>query len=91
GPLNALLMSLVEPRLRAILNGIHILLIHVLGDALSPIIIGHYSETHNLQYALATLPLFLVAGAIGFGIAGIFVPNDLKAVEKRMKRLAGTG
>lgn len=91
GPMNALLMSLVEPRLRAILNGIHILLIHVLGDALSPIIIGHYSETHNLQYALAMLPLFLVAGAVGFGIAGIFVPNDLDAVEKRMKAIAGTG
>lgn len=91
GPMNALLMSLVEPRLRAILNGIHILMIHVLGDALSPIIIGHYSETHNLQYALAMLPLFLVVGAVGFGIAGIFVPNDLNAVEKRMKKLAGTG
>jgi MFS family permease len=85
GPLNALLMSLVEPRLRASVNAVHILLIHVLGDALSPIVIGHYSDVKSLEYALAITPLFLIAGMIGFGIAGVFVPKDLKAVELRMK------
>ncbi len=91
GPMNALLMSLVEPRLRAMLNGIHILLIHLLGDAISPFIIGYNSDKVNLKYALAMLPLFLVVGAVGFAIAAIFVPKDLKAVEKRMKNIAGTG
>lgn len=91
GPQNALLMSLVEPRLRAMLNGIHILLIHILGDALSPIIIGHYSDEKNLRYALAMLPVFLIVGAIGFAVAAKFVPNDLKALEKRMKLMAGSG
>lgn len=91
GPMNALLMTLVEPRLRAMLNGVHILLIHLLGDAISPFIIGYYSDKVNLRYALAMLPLFLVVGAIGFGIAGIFVPRDVKAVETRMKNIAGSG
>lgn len=91
GPMNALLMSLVEPRLRAMLNGVHILLIHLLGDAISPFIIGYQSDLHNLRYALAMLPIYLAVGAIGFMVAGIFVPKDLKSVEERMKGIAGGG
>jgi len=91
GPMNALLMSLVEPRLRALLNGIHILLIHLLGDAISPYIIGHQSDVNGLAYALAMLPIVLMIGCVGFSLAAVFVPKDLKAVEKRMKNAAGSG
>lgn len=89
GPLNALLMTLVEPQLRATLNAVHILMIHVLGDALSPLIIGYMSDKKSLGFALLITPLFLVAGMVGFGIAGIFVKKDLEAVQARMKA-AGT-
>jgi MFS family permease len=85
GPLNALLMTLVEPQLRATLNAVHILLIHVLGDALSPIIIGYISDQKSLHYALLITPVFLVLGMIGFGVSSIFVEKDLKACEARMK------
>jgi MFS family permease len=88
GPYNALLISLVEPRLRAFVIGMEILLIHLLGDAISPLIVGYLSDAHSLQYALSTLPLFLVGGIIVFIISGIFVPRDLKAMEKRMKSMA---
>ena len=91
GPQNSLLMSLVEPRLRAMLNAVHILLIHMLGDAISPTIVGYYSDRYDLRTALATLPIFLIAGGVGFAIAGIFVPKDLKAMEQRMKASAGSG
>ena len=85
GPLNALLMTLVEPQLRATLNAIHILLIHVLGDALSPLIIGYISDQKSLGYALLITPVFLVLGMIGFGVAAITVEKDIKACEARMK------
>ncbi len=87
GPFNALLISLIEPRLRAFVIGMEILLIHILGDAISPLIVGYLSDTHNLRYALATLPVFLIAGIIVFIISGVFVPRDLKAMEKRMKSI----
>ncbi|MFA6448478.1 MAG: MFS transporter [bacterium] len=86
GPQNALLMSLIEPKLRATLNAVHILLIHVLGDAISPFIVGYYSDKYNLQFALAVLPVFLVLGCILFAAAGYFVPGDLKALEQRMRK-----
>ena len=88
GPQNALLMSLVEPKLRATLNAVHILLIHLLGDALSPMVIGYLSDRRSLYFALMITPLFLLAGMVGFGLAGKFVPADLKAMEKRMKAVS---
>lgn len=88
GPQNALLMSLVEPKLRATLNAVHILLIHLLGDALSPVVIGYMSDRKGLMFALMITPIFLVLGMIGFGIAAKFVPADLKAMEDRMKGAA---
>ena len=86
GPQNALLMSIVEPKLRATLNAIHILLIHVLGDAISPMIIGYLSDKHDLQYALMIIPVFFILAMIGFFVAGHYVPDDLKRLEERMKK-----
>ncbi|HOX28797.1 MAG TPA: MFS transporter, partial [bacterium] len=85
GPQNSLLVSLVEPKLRASLNAVHILLIHVLGDAISPLIIAHFSDRYSLQVALSIVPIFLISGCILFAVAGIFVPKDLADLELRMK------
>ncbi|HOO56886.1 MAG TPA: MFS transporter [bacterium] len=88
GPQNTMLMSVVEPRLRATMNAFHILLIHVLGDGPSPLIIGALSDRFSLKFAFMILPIFLVVAAIGFGIAGYYVPGDLKRLEQRMKKQA---
>ncbi len=84
GPQNTLLVSVVDPKLRATMNAIHILLIHVLGDGPSPIIIGYLSDQYSLKFAFMWLPVAMLVGAVGFMIAGIFVPNDLKKLEQRM-------
>jgi MFS family permease len=88
GPYNALLISLIEPRLRAFVIGMEILLIHLLGDAISPLVVGYLSDMHTLRYALSMLPLFLVAGIAVFIVSAIYVPRDLKALEVRMKSIA---
>lgn len=88
GPQNALLVSVVDPKLRATMNAIHILLIHVLGDGPAPIIIGFLSDKYSLKFAFLTLPMIMVVGAVGFMIAGIFVPRDLRRLEERMKKQA---
>lgn len=88
GPQNTMIYSVIHPRLRATVNAFHILLIHVLGDGPSPTIIGHLSDKFGLQFALMILPAFLVIGGVGFGIAGFFVPRDLKRLEERMKAAA---
>lgn len=62
-PVNALIVNSVEPGLRARAFGLSILCIHLLGDVLSPPLIGLVSdETGNLELALVMVP---VAVAIG--------------------------
>jgi MFS family permease len=88
GPQNALLVSVVDPKLRATMNAVHIVLIHMLGDGPSPIIIGYLSDKFSLKFAFMLLPVALLVGGIGFLIAGIFVPRDLQRLEDRMKKQA---
>lgn len=86
GPQNTLLVSVVDPKLRATMNAVHIVLIHCLGDGPSPIIIGALSDKFSLKFAFMLLPIALFIGGLGFLIAGYFVPKDLQKLEDRMKK-----
>jgi MFS transporter, Spinster family, sphingosine-1-phosphate transporter len=63
-PVNALIVNSVGPQLRARAVGISILSIHLLGDVLSPPLIGLLSDaTGNLEAALLMVPVALAVGA----------------------------
>ena len=53
-PLNAALVNSVSARIRATALAVNIFTIHLLGDALSPTLIGHVSDRSNLQTGLAS-------------------------------------
>ena len=53
GPLNAALVACVPARLRARSMAINVFFIHILGDALSPTLIGVVSEARGLSFAIA--------------------------------------
>ena len=61
GPLNAVLLNCVEPQVRALSNGLCMLLIHLFGDAISPSIIGWVSDSNDGDLTDA---LLLVPGSI---------------------------
>ena len=61
GPLNAVLLNCVEPQVRALSNGMCMLLIHLFGDAISPSIIGWVSDSNDGDLTDA---LLLVPGSI---------------------------
>ncbi len=79
GPLNALIVAVTPPGLRARAFGLNIFAIHAFGDALSPALLGLVSDLTNLSTAL-TLPAFFLAMA-GFlclwGARGL--PADMAA------------
>ena len=58
GPINALILNSCHSRLRSRANGICVLMIHLLGDAISPTIIGTVSDhTYgDLRGALSLVP-----------------------------------
>ena len=63
-PINALLVNSVSPSLRARAVGLSILSIHLLGDALSPSLVGIISgATGELGLALTVVPVTIALGA----------------------------
>lgn len=64
GPINAMIANSVPSTIVARAFAISILMIHVLGDAISPIIIGRISDaTGNLTTAVTIVPVALGVGA----------------------------
>ena len=68
-PVNAILVNTVPSRLRARAFSLSILSIHILGDAISPAIVGLISDRSGLLSGLVLIPLTMALGALlwGFG------------------------
>jgi MFS transporter, Spinster family, sphingosine-1-phosphate transporter len=64
-PVNALIVNNVEPGMRARAVGLSILCIHLLGDVISPPLIGMISDaTGNLELAMILVPVTALLGGI---------------------------
>ncbi len=75
-PINALIVNAVDAGMRARAFGISILAIHVLGDVLSPPLIGAISDATdgNLPLALALVPVFILLGGVVWAVGWRRVP-----------------
>ena len=81
GPVNAATLNAVPANLRATAMAGQLLVIHVLGDAFSPKLIGYISDRSDLRYGLsATLASMLIAGVIFF-FGARFAPPLSDAVD----------
>ena len=83
GLLNAVIVSVSPVRLRSMAVAANIVIIHILGDAPSPYLIGWVSDHSSLQQGI----LLAVAGMIVSGILFLsgsrFLPLDLERVAGR--------
>ena len=70
GPINNAIVSCVGPDFRAFAMGLNVLFIHLLGDAISPPLIGAIADRGTLAQAieLNALPVFLGGAVL---IAGV--------------------
>ncbi len=68
GPINAVLVGCVPPTLRSTAVALNLIVVHLLGDALSPWLIGWLSDTSSLAIAIALTALPVLAGALLFAI-----------------------
>jgi MFS family permease len=64
GPINAILANSVPSALRARAFALSIFLIHALGDAISPFIVGVASDRIGLRTAIQLIPLAMGTGAL---------------------------
>jgi MFS family permease len=67
GPLNAAIVNSVGAPIRATAISVNLFVIHVLGDAISPTLIGKVSDASNLRIGLGmTLVTLMISGIILF-------------------------
>jgi MFS family permease len=62
GPINAAIINLVIASERATAIALSVFAIHILGDALSPLIVGALSDAFSLQKAIGILPVAVLVG-----------------------------
>ena len=81
GPLNTVLVNVVQPGRRAMAFAINIFAIHALGDAISPAIIGFMSDQWGLSRALLVTPLAVLTAACFALRGGRHVERDQREAE----------
>ncbi len=74
GPVNAATVNAVRPEIRATALAGQLFLIHALGDAISPRIIGTVSDHSNLAVGLGSTLIALVIGSAIFFFGARFAP-----------------
>lgn len=80
GPQNTVIINVTAPALRAMAFAVNIFVIHALGDAISPVIIGAVSDASDLGSALLITPAaVLLASAFSFFCAR-FIGGDTAKV-----------
>jgi MFS transporter, Spinster family, sphingosine-1-phosphate transporter len=79
GPLNAVVLGCVSAHIRATAMAVNIFFIHVLGDAISPSIIGAISDRFSLQVGVMITPAMMLASGAVLLAAIRTVPRDPRA------------
>jgi MFS family permease len=83
GPLNAAMVNVLPPDLRARGVGLHTTTIHLLGDALSPFLIGVVSDSLGLRIPVLLTGLLLPLAGLVLLMGRRHLVADLAALETR--------
>jgi MFS family permease len=78
----AVTQDVVHPGLRATSIGVCIVIQHLLGSALGPLVVGAASDAYGLDKAMLMLPGFLALAAVLFFIGSFFYVKDAARAEK---------
>lgn len=76
GPLNTVIVNVTAPAIRARAFAVNIFIIHALGDAVSPAVLGWLSDHWGLRNALLITPVALVAAAMFCFLCGYQIGDD---------------
>jgi MFS family permease len=73
----AVTQDVVHPGLRAVSLSVSIVIQHLLGSSLAPVVVGKLSDLHGLETAMAALPLFAGAAGLLLFIGSFSYTGDL--------------
>jgi MFS family permease len=83
GPLNTVIVNVTAPALRARAFAVNIFIIHALGDAISPAMLGWLSDIWGLRNALLITPAAFVAASFFCFLSGRFIEEGDGGVHGR--------
>jgi MFS family permease len=69
GPINAAIVNCVQPAFRAFAMGLNVLCIHLLGDAISPMLIGGIADVASLTTAIEVNAVPVLLGGVALLVA----------------------
>ncbi|MCP4020544.1 MAG: MFS transporter, partial [Desulfobacteraceae bacterium] len=73
----AVTQDLVHPGLRAVSLSLNIIIQHLLGSSLAPIVIGKLSDRYGLDRALAILPVFAFLACVLLFIGSVYYKKNI--------------
>jgi len=76
GPMNTIVVNVTRPGTRAMAFAVNIFVIHALGDAISPTILGYLSDLYGLKSALFITPGMIVLAAALCFVCMRFIEKD---------------
>jgi predicted MFS family arabinose efflux permease len=80
GPGNAILANVTHPSIRATAFAVNILIIHVLGDAISPLVIGKIADRWSLEIGFTVMSAMMGVGAALWLWGARYLEGDTLAV-----------
>jgi len=83
GPLNTVIVNVTVPAVRAMAFAVNIFFIHALGDAVSPSLLGWFSDLRGLRSALLITPGAMALAALFCFICGRYVAADMAEAEAK--------
>ena len=84
GPTNTILANVTHPMLRAPGFALNILIIHLLGDAVSPPIMGKIADASNLSWAFGLVSIMVLIGGILWLWGAKYLARDTELAPHRL-------
>jgi MFS family permease len=81
GPLNTVIVNVSPADRRAMAFAVNIFFIHALGDAVSPTILGWFSDMWGLRSALLVTPVAIAAAAVFCFLCTRFIRDDMARAD----------
>ena len=82
GPANTILANVTRNRIRASAFAVNILIIHLLGDAISPPLIGLIADLSSLGTALLCVSVFIVGAGVFWNLGARYLDEETRRVTE---------
>jgi hypothetical protein len=82
GPANTILANVTRPQIRATAFAINILVIHALGDVISPLLIGLIADRSELGVALLIVSVLILAAGVLWNLGARYLDEETRRVTE---------